>query len=109
MPYLVSPRGMLVKDLIKRRSQLAKWAWIKLIERSNLEHAAAIHATSQGEAEELCRFNWCLPKIVVISNGVDDPENVETDKVSHDVRDLIDKQPLVLYLGRLNWKRVSIA
>src|SRR6266566_4584377 len=32
VPYLVSPRGMLVKSLIERRSRLIKSAWIKLIE-----------------------------------------------------------------------------
>jgi hypothetical protein len=37
---------MLVKDLIARRSRLAKAAWIHLIERSNVEQAAALHLTS---------------------------------------------------------------
>jgi len=40
VPYVLSPRGMLVKDLIARRSRLAKSAWIHLIERSNVEQAA---------------------------------------------------------------------
>jgi glycosyltransferase involved in cell wall biosynthesis len=35
VPYLISPHGMLVKDLIKRRSRLLKSAWIKLIEKKN--------------------------------------------------------------------------
>src|SRR5262249_14487302 len=46
-PYILSPRGMLVRDLIGRRSWLAKSAWIQLIERSNIEQAAAVHLTSQ--------------------------------------------------------------
>jgi glycosyltransferase involved in cell wall biosynthesis len=41
VPYVLSPRGMLVKDLIARRSRFAKSAWIRLIERSNVERAAA--------------------------------------------------------------------
>src|ERR1035437_10210082 len=34
VPYLISPRGMLVKGLIERQSRFAKTAWINLIERS---------------------------------------------------------------------------
>ena len=52
IPYVLSPRGMLVKDLIARRSRLAKSAWIRLIERSNVEQAAALHLTSQLEGTE---------------------------------------------------------
>ena len=61
VPYVLSPRGMLVRDLIGRRSRLAKSAWIQIIERSNLEQAAAVHLTSQLEAAELQRFGWRLP------------------------------------------------
>src|SRR5262252_8578186 len=60
VPYVLSPRGMLVKDLIGRRSWLAKSAWIKMIEISNVQQAAAVHLTSQLEAAELQRFGWRL-------------------------------------------------
>src|SRR5262249_38268251 len=53
VPYVLSPRGMLIKDLIARRSRLAKSTWIHFIERSNVEQAAAVHLTSQLEAAEL--------------------------------------------------------
>src|SRR6266498_1819843 len=66
VPYVLSPRGMLVKDLIARRSRLAKSAWIHLIERSNVERAAALHLTSQLEATEIERFGWRLPRLCVI-------------------------------------------
>ncbi len=33
VPYVVSPRGMLVQELIRRKSSLAKKAWISLIEK----------------------------------------------------------------------------
>src|ERR1700758_2509415 len=32
IPYVISPRGMLVKEMIERRSRLAKSAWLGLIE-----------------------------------------------------------------------------
>src|SRR5262249_28295097 len=61
IPYVLSPRGMLVRDLIARRSRLAKSTWIHLIERSNVEQAVALHLTSQLEAIELQSFGWRLP------------------------------------------------
>ena len=53
VPYVVSPRGMLVPELIRRKNRWIKQAWIRLIERPNLEHAAAIHTTSAIEAHHL--------------------------------------------------------
>ena len=71
IPYVLSPRGMVVKDLIARRSRLAKSAWIRLTERSNLEQAAALHLTSQLEETEIERFGWQLPRLIVIPNAID--------------------------------------
>ena len=86
VPYVLSPRGMLIKDLISRRSRLVKSTWIHLIERSNIEHAAAVHLTSQLEAEELERFGWQLPRLAVIGNGIDDPLPT-TGEIAADIQD----------------------
>src|SRR5262249_50404415 len=56
VPYVLSPRGMLVQDLIARRSRIAKSAWLRLIERTNIERAAAIHLTSELEGVEIKKF-----------------------------------------------------
>jgi glycosyltransferase involved in cell wall biosynthesis len=85
VPYLVSPRGMLVKDLIERRSNIVKVAWINLIEKSNLERASAIHVTSELEGAELMRFNWKLPQVVMIANGVEEVEGDTKAESSPDV------------------------
>jgi glycosyltransferase involved in cell wall biosynthesis len=107
VPYVVSPRGMLVGDLIRRRNRLVKSAWIALFERSNLECAAAIHATSRTEAVELDRFRWRLPPVTVIPNGVaaDDGNGCAGPDVSSDVREIAATSPLVLFLGRISWKK----
>ena len=55
VPYVVSPRGMLEKDLIEQKSPLLKAALIAFIEQRTLEHAAAIHVTSAREADEAAR------------------------------------------------------
>lgn len=106
VPYVISPRGMLVQDLIRRRSRLAKTLWIALLERRTIEGAAAIHATSDIEAAELRRFGWRLPPVAVVPNGVDDPAPVSaSQRVSLDVTQAVADLPVVLYFGRLSWKK----
>jgi glycosyltransferase involved in cell wall biosynthesis len=68
-PYVISPRGMLVKELVERKSRWLKSAWISLIERRNLESAAVIHVTSNIEARDLRAFRLRLPNIVIVPNG----------------------------------------
>jgi glycosyltransferase involved in cell wall biosynthesis len=102
IPYVVSPRGMVVKTLIASRNRLIKSAWIALIERTNLEQAAAIHATSAIEAEEIQKFGWRLPRIAVVPNGVDAIEDQARQATpSADIAALAGQQPLVLFFGRL--------
>lgn len=105
IPYLISPRGMLVKELIERRSKFVKSAWLSAIERANLENASAIHVTSKIEADELRKFRWRLPRIETIPNGVADIVNVDLAGLSADVRDIALQKPFVLFLGRLSWKK----
>src|SRR5262245_51367015 len=104
VPYVLSPRGMLVRELIGRRSRLAKSAWIRLVEKSNLEHAAAVHLTSELEASELVSFRWRLRRFAVIPNGIDEPLAPSGD-IPADVDAIAAAQPLVLFLGRLSWKK----
>jgi glycosyltransferase involved in cell wall biosynthesis len=105
VPYLVSPKGMLVRDLVRRKNPWIKGLWISLIERRNLKHASRIHVTSQGEAEALTEFSLELPPVFELRNGVDVPEKWTLDDVSEDVRSMISHQPYVLFLGRINWKK----
>jgi glycosyltransferase involved in cell wall biosynthesis len=105
VPYLISPRGMLVKDLIEKKSRLVKSIWLRLIEKSNLEGASAIHATSMLEVEELRRFGWPLARIATIPNGIDEVGPFHEENVSSDVKEIAREQPLVLFLGRISWKK----
>jgi len=97
VPYVVSPRGMLVKELVRRRSRIAKEAWIRLVERRTIEGAAAVHVTSSMELRELRRFGLRLPRVESIPNGVSPPcEALPLPRVP--ARD-------VLFLGRLEGKK----
>lgn len=104
IPYVLSPRGMLIRDLISRRSRIAKSLWITLFERSNIENAAAIHLTSQLEAAELKRFGWRLPSLAVIPNGLDKPD-ITIGETAADVKRIAADQPFVLFFGRISWKK----
>ncbi len=104
VPYVLSPRGMLVPELIRRRSRLVKEAWIALIDRTNLERAAAVHTTSEVEASHLASFGWSLPQVVTIPHGVDDPLPESDEPVSADVAVAIG-EPAILALGRISWEK----
>jgi glycosyltransferase involved in cell wall biosynthesis len=105
LPYVVSPRGMLVPELIRRKSRWIKKAWITLIERANIEAAAAVHTTSTVEAEHLRSFGWALPPIATIPHGVDDPPSPSAATLSTDVAAVVAGEPIVLALGRISWEK----
>ena len=103
VPYVVSPRGMLEKDLIERKSAIWKAALIGFVEKRSLEGAAAIHVTSSREADEAAAFGFSLRRVSEIPNGVDADRAVFT--ASPAVSRVIEQGPYVLFLGRINWKK----
>jgi glycosyltransferase involved in cell wall biosynthesis len=95
VPYVISPRGMLVPELIRGRSRVVKTLWLRFLERRGFAGAAAIHFTSQLEWEEAKRVGLPLPSPVVVPNGIDlEPK----PDVPRDERTLV-------FLGRVNWKK----
>lgn len=103
VPYVISPRGMLVKKLIKSRHRLLKSAWISLIERTNLERAAAIHVTSAVEAAALAAFGFHLNQVVTVPNGADEVESEPASNPPDDIKALGRDRPLILFFGRMTW------
>ena len=101
VPYVLSPRGMLVEDLIRRKSSLAKRAWITLFERRNIERAAAIHVTSETEASELKALGFPRVRLAVVANGIEMPRNLPSTNLNSGEA----RRPYMLFLGRLNWKK----
>lgn len=104
VPYVVSPRGMLERDLVSERSPLMKGLWIAAIERHNLERAAALHVTSQREADEAAAFGFRLPPMYEIPNGVT-AVPATGGEVSPSIHALSSGDPYVLFLGRISWKK----
>jgi glycosyltransferase involved in cell wall biosynthesis len=96
---------MLVPELIRRKNRWVKEAWIRLIERRNLGHAAAIHATSAIEAHHLASFGWPLRRIVTVPHGVDDPPSPTGQPLSSDISAAIAGAPPILAFGRISWEK----
>jgi glycosyltransferase involved in cell wall biosynthesis len=107
VPYLVAPRGMLVRDLVSQRGRLRKLLWIRLVERRTIQRAAGLHVTSQLEAREAEGFGLRLPEVFVVPNGVEaEPLRLrDFGAVSASLRELVEARPFFLYLGRLSWKK----
>lgn len=102
VPYVMSPRGMLVGDLIKRKSRWAKSAWIQLVERRSLARASGLHVTAALEANELAALGLPVPPVAEIPNGVHFPSEYAP---LHDGPFTKLRRPYVLFLSRINWKK----
>jgi glycosyltransferase involved in cell wall biosynthesis len=95
VPYVISPRGMLVPELIRQKSRFVKTAWLRLFERKGFANAAAIHFTTELERVEAARVAVPLPNPIVIPNGIDLEPRPD---VARDATTLV-------FLGRVNWKK----
>jgi glycosyltransferase involved in cell wall biosynthesis len=95
VPYIVSPRGMLVPELIRQKSRAVKTLWLQTLERPALAHAAAIHFTAPLELEEAQRVGLPLPSPAIVPNGIDLERRPDVPR---------DENTLV-FLGRVTWKK----
>jgi glycosyltransferase involved in cell wall biosynthesis len=98
IPWIHSPRGMLVADLIRQRSTTLKRLWIALIERGNVARATAVHFTSAHEARAFGELGLRARRQEIIPNGV---HWRSPDHEGH-----VEKDPrLIAYVGRLSWEK----
>ncbi len=105
VPYIVSPRGMLVRDLVRGRSSWAKTGWIRLFGRKLLANAAALHVTSSVEAGAVRSFGLALPPLFVVPNGIDPPAGAGDGRASRPEADDADRPSDLLFLGRISWEK----
>jgi len=102
VPYVIAPRGMLVRDIINQKSRLAKTLWINLIERVTFARAAGVHVTADIEAEELRALGLRLPEINFMPNGVEIPAR-HSPLSAGPFAGLPPRY--VLFLSRISWKK----
>ena len=76
IPYILAPHGMLEPWPLMVRRRRKSFA-LKTYQGRILREAAAIHATSEGEAENLKRLGLTQVPIFVIPNAIDAPLTVK--------------------------------
>lgn len=101
VPYVIAPRGMLVRTLIESKSKWLKRAWIALWERKTLALAACIHATARAEIDEIDRLGLLLAPSQVLMNGV----GAVKEPLAELAAPMAMQRPYVLYLGRISPKK----
>jgi glycosyltransferase involved in cell wall biosynthesis len=94
-PYVISPRGMLVPELIRQKSRAVKSAWLRLVERRNFAQAAAIHFTARREWDDARRTPLPLPAPFIVPNGTTLPA----------LEAIVREADLVVSVGRIHWKK----
>ncbi len=97
IPYILSPRGMFLKDMIRRKGFLKKKIYIKIFEERVINNAKMIHCTSFDEKEGVIEMGINPEKIFVIPNPVEFPETEEFQFKKNNNQ--------ILFLGRINWKK----
>ena len=108
IPYLIRPHGSLDPYLYDRSTLNLlplKRAYEKIIDFPNIENASVIHFTSSDERSLCNKYNFPTPQIVV-PNGLDWNRYSELPDKGWLRKQLsLTHQPIVLFLGRLHFKK----
>ena len=102
VPYVVSPRGMLMQGAISGRNPWVKRAWIRLVERPTFAGACLVHVTARLEADELVQAGIAPRAVTVIENGLDMPDAC---RPLQDGPFAAIPRPYALFLSRISWKK----
>lgn len=105
-PYIISPRGMLMSEPLKRKS-FKKKIYLAFIEKYNLARASAIHFTADLEKEEYIKEKLPLRNSIIIPNCFDSSEIEEkVEKGFLNKRfEIPNNKKIVIFLSRLSWKK----
>jgi glycosyltransferase involved in cell wall biosynthesis len=104
IPYVVRTIGQLAPWALTQ-SQFKKRLYTSLIERHNLNQAAAIHCTSEGEVKDVRNFGIQTPTFT-LPLGVNPPEDLpEAKQKLRDTYGISPQTSVVLFLSRLHPKK----
>ena len=104
VPYLNRPLGQLCEWSLRQRS-FKKRAYLRLVERANLDGAAAIHYTTEQEQQEARSLGFHAPCFVA-PHGIDLPELLPDARVRLRQRlGLPAEARIVLFLSRVHPKK----
>jgi glycosyltransferase involved in cell wall biosynthesis len=102
VPFVASPRGMLMRGAINDGNALLKRLWIAAVERRTYRDAAAVHVTAALEAEDLRQAGVDPRRISVIENGLDLPRSPGTLAAGPFAS---VPKPYALFLSRISSKK----
>ena len=109
IPYIIGPHGSL-DPFLYRQSRFGAFAvplkriYEQLFDFPNLNHAAAIHYTTEEEAKRAA-FLGLSPRSVIVPNGItwERFENLPARGSFRKQLGIEEHTPLVLFLGRINF------
>ncbi len=104
---ILSPRGILDKDLIDNKNKILKKFWLYLFKNILSKKIKFFHATTQLEKKKI-EFYFKKNNIKVIANGIDENFFLKT-KISKNLNNKYSKyfknKKKLLYLGRIDKKK----
>ena len=98
IPRCISPKGMLQPWCLRHRRFRKLAAW-QLYQHRDLLSSACLRASSESEAEQLCRLGF-EQKVVTVPNGVTLPKTPLSRDDNHDTEQTIIRE--VLFLSRIH-------
>ncbi len=104
IPYTIRTMGQLTPWALSQ-SRLKKQIYTTLIERHNLNCAAAIHCTTVTEAEDVRNFGIQVPTITLPLGVNSSPTLVEPQAQLREQYNIPAEVPIVLFLSRLHYKK----
>jgi glycosyltransferase involved in cell wall biosynthesis len=104
VPYTVRTMGQLTPWALAQ-SATKKQIYTRLIERHNLDRAAAIHCTTAAEAEDVYRFGIQAPALTLPLGVEPIQPNADAGKRLRLKYGIAQDTPIVLFLSRLHYKK----
>ncbi len=107
IPYIISPRGSLISNLIEKKSTIKKKIYLALIEKRNLAHAEGVHFTTEYEKEEYTKLNLPLKKAIIVVNSlaIEEWEKPVAEGLFRKKYGIASGTTVILFFGRINWKK----
>jgi glycosyltransferase involved in cell wall biosynthesis len=104
IPYTMRVMGQLTPWALAQ-SHFRKRIYSQLIEHKNLNCAAAIHCTTQGEAQDVTNFGIQTPKLI-LPLGVCEPARLSHASTQlKQTYNIAPDLPVILFLSRLHYKK----